>query len=205
MVTAGPTRERLDPVRYISNDSTGIMGYEIAAEAARQGFEVCLISGPVNLRFPPGVEVVNVVSAREMRDEVMARIADSDCLIMAAAVCDYRPEEQQKQKIKKNGDMTLKLVKNPDILLEMGQREGLIKVGFALETEDPVGNGRKKLKAKKLDLIIVNSKGPGEDPFGEGQRRYTIIDKEDNATETGKVTKKGMAKIIIGKVREIPG
>ncbi len=199
LVTAGPTIEPLDPIRYISNYSTGTMGYEIAREGAQRGFDVCLVSGPVNLVPPPGVDVVSVQTACEMRDRVMEKIEGCDCLIMAAAVCDYRPFRQRSNKIKKTEKMDLQLVKNPDILMETGQRKGLVRIGFALETENPLENGRKKLKTKELDLIVVNTKGP-EDPFGPGEKRFSIIDKNDAVREFEGLTKAQMAGIIMDEV-----
>jgi phosphopantothenoylcysteine decarboxylase/phosphopantothenate--cysteine ligase len=203
LVTAGPTIEPLDPVRYISNRSTGAMGYEIAAEGKRRGFEVCLISGPAHLTAPSGVETLNVLTAQEMRDKVIDRIGGYDCVIMAAAVCDFRPERSEKRKIKKRETMMLKLVKNPDILSEIGRKKGLVKVGFALETEDPFENARDKLRAKDLDLIIINTISKGSDPFGTGGARYALLDRNDNIREIGKRTKKQMAGIIMGEVEKL--
>ncbi len=205
LVTAGPTIEPLDPIRYISNHSTGTMGYEIAGECARRGFDVCLISGPVHLSPPSGVEVVKVTTAREMRDRVLERVGESDCLIMAAAVCDFRPGKVERQKIKKRGELRLRLVKNPDILLEVGQREGLVKVGFALETENPVENGKNKLRAKDLDMIIINTKSEGADPFGPGEKRYMLMDRGGNIREFKDVMKRQMARVIIGEVEKYFG
>ena len=202
LVTAGPTREPLDPVRYISNRSTGIMGYKIAAEGKRRGFEVCLVSGPVRLSSPPGVEVLNVTTAREMRDKVFERVDEYDCVIMAAAVCDFRPEKNEKQKIKKQKTRALRLVKNPDILSEIGRRKGLVKVGFALETENPLENAKSKLKAKDLDLIIINAIDSVSDPFGSGTARYTLLDSSGNIREIERSTKKRMAEIIIREVEK---
>ena len=196
LVTAGPTIEPLDPVRYISNYSTGTMGYEIAAQAAKEGYAVCLVSGPVSLSVPSGVEVVNVKEAREMRTRVIERIDEYDCLIMAAAVCDFRPENKKKSKIKKKKELTLKLVKNPDILMELTKNKGLIKIGFALETNNPIKNGKNKLKEKKLDLIVLNTISKKQSPFGSGRMEYTIIHSSGTVRHLKKRTKKQMAKII---------
>ncbi|MFH1553244.1 MAG: phosphopantothenoylcysteine decarboxylase [Candidatus Omnitrophota bacterium] len=149
LVTAGPTIEPLDPIRFFSNRSTGTMGFAIAAEARKKGFDVCLVSGPVHLSSPKGVERVNVQTARQMRDAVSERIGGYDCLIMTAAVCDFRPEKEAPQKIKKRETLTLKLIRNPDILLEAVREKNLVKVGFALETENPIQNAKKKLRKKK--------------------------------------------------------
>lgn len=199
LITAGPTIEPIDPVRYMSNYSTGTMGYEIASECVKRGFDVCLISGPVCLSPPLGVELIEVETSEEMKNEVIGRAGESDCLIMAAAVCDFRPVKVETSKIKKNGGLTLTLVKTADILAETGRREGFIKVGFALETEDPIGNGRKKLANKELDMIVVNVKSEKEDPFGPGKKKFSIIKNEDEVREE-EVTKKQMAAIIMDEV-----
>ena len=203
LVTAGPTREALDPIRYISNHSTGEMGYSIAAAGADRGFKVSLISGPTQIPAPFGVETVNVTTAREMRDEVMERAKAYDCLIMTAAVCDFRPAKRARYKIKKTGDMTLRLLLNPDILLEAAGRKSLVKVGFALETADPAANGRKKMREKNLDLMIVNEKNENNDPFGPGNKEYTMIRSDGSAKEIKGLEKRQMAGIIIDEVEKL--
>lgn len=205
LVTAGPTVEPLDPIRFLSNYSTGEMGYKIAAEGIKRGYEVCLISGPVKISSPDGAEVVKVQTAREMRDSVMERVEGVDCLIMAAAVCDFRPKKEEKNKIKKQQELTLSLEKNPDILLDAGHRDGLIKIGFALETEDPEKNGRAKLKAKDLDLIVINVKSAAEDPFGPGAKQYLTIDRDDNKKQINNITKEQMAETIIDEFERLRG
>ena len=203
LITAGATREHIDPVRFISNCSTGTMGYSIAAKAREKGFQTCLISGPTALDKPNNVEFVSVMTAREMRDEVIRRADEYDCLIMAAAVCDFRPASESPDKIKKKDGLTLELVKNPDILVEISQRTDLIKVGFALETGELVKNATDKLKNKKLDLIIANSIDENNDPFGTGAKGYTMIDKEGGITDIKEVTKDAMAEIMIDKIGEL--
>ncbi len=200
LITAGPTVEPIDPVRFISNFSTGLMGYKIAAEAVRRGFRVCLISGPVCLSPVDGAELVNVTTAREMRERVIERLDHADCLIMAAAVCDFRPSDVKERKIKKDGKMTLEFVENPDILKETGQRQGLVKVGFALETEDMIGNAEKKLEEKGLDLIIANIKSAEENPFGDGKKRFSVIDRDHNIGKLENVTKDECAASVLDEV-----
>jgi phosphopantothenoylcysteine decarboxylase/phosphopantothenate--cysteine ligase len=159
LVTAGPTREAIDPVRYISNHSSGKMGYAIARAAQQRGARVVLISGPVAIPAPVGVELINVVTAEEMRQAVVAHLQAATIVIKAAAVADYRPAEVSGTKIKKSSDdlMTLPLIKNADILAEIGaQKEGRVVVGFAAETTDLLENARKKLFSKNLDLIVAN-------------------------------------------------
>jgi len=203
LVTAGPTIEPLDPIRYLSNHSTGTMGYEIAKECVKRGHEVCLISGPVQLSLPAGVDIIDVETAREMKVRVMEQLDGADCLIMASAVCDYRPDREEAQKIKKGGSLNLKLVRNPDILSEASGKEGLIKVGFALETENPVQNAMDKLKAKDLDMIIVNTKSGVEDPFGQGKKRFVLINAAGAVKEFADIDKGRMASHIIDEVENL--
>lgn len=158
LVTAGPTREELDPVRYLSNYSSGKMGYAIARVAAQRGATVTMVSGPTCLEAPGGVELVQVTSAAEMRDAVMAVAPKAEVIIKAAAVADYRPVRRAGQKIKK-GDQSLQLEleKNPDILAELGRLPGdRVLVGFAAESEQLVEHARQKLETKNLDLIVAN-------------------------------------------------
>jgi phosphopantothenoylcysteine decarboxylase/phosphopantothenate--cysteine ligase len=174
------------------------MGYEIAREAAKKGFDTCLITGPVSLAAPSGVEVVKVQSACEMRDRVLERVENYECLIMAAAVCDFRPGKRKEEKIKKQEKMTLELVRNPDILSEVRPKEGFIKVGFALETgEEWLKNAKEKLRTKNLDLIVVNVKTEGKDPFGPGEKDFTLIDKTNNMKNLKGISKEACAKAIL--------
>jgi phosphopantothenoylcysteine decarboxylase/phosphopantothenate--cysteine ligase len=161
VITAGPTREPIDPVRYISNRSSGKMGYAMARAAAAQGAEVVLISGPVNLPEPPGIEVRNVLSAQDMYDATHACVGEADIFIAAAAVADYRPAEVKEQKIKKNeASMSIDLVRCPDILASVAAlAAGPFTVGFAAETEKVDDYARSKLDRKKLDMIIANRVG----------------------------------------------
>jgi phosphopantothenoylcysteine decarboxylase/phosphopantothenate--cysteine ligase len=159
LVTAGPTREELDPVRFLSNYSSGKMGYAIAAAARRRGARVILVSGPVSLAPPSGVECHAVSSAAEMRQAVLDHLPESTVVIKAAAVADYRPAARSGRKMKKGDEerVQLTLVKNPDILAELGRGKGdRLLVGFAAETEDLIEHARRKLEAKNLDLIVAN-------------------------------------------------
>lgn len=159
LVTAGPTREAIDPVRYISNHSSGKMGYAIARAAQQRGARVILVSGPVAITAPIGVELVKTVTAEEMRQEVLSRFDAATVVIKAAAVADYRPVEISSTKIKKGKSetMMLPLIKNTDILAEIGaKKKGQLVIGFAAETTDLLENARKKLHAKNLDMIVAN-------------------------------------------------
>ncbi len=161
LVTAGPTREYLDEVRYLSNGSSGRMGYAVAAAAHEAGHQVCLVTGPVALDPPPGVSVVGVVSAREMLATVMERLPDTDVVFGVAAVADYRPAVRARGKPQKaEAEISLQLLPNPDILATVGEQKGArVVVGFALEAGDAaaaITRGKAKLRRKHLDLIAVN-------------------------------------------------
>lgn len=175
LITAGPTREALDPVRYLSNHSSGKMGFALAEEAVAAGAEVTLISGPVNLTAPDRVTRVDVTSASEMRDAVLARAGECNVFIATAAVVDYRPEKPAEQKIKKDQDaMTLKLVRNPDILAEVAAlKNPPFTVGFAAETNDVERYATAKLNAKNLNMIAANRVGGADSAF----------DADDNALQ----------------------
>jgi phosphopantothenoylcysteine decarboxylase/phosphopantothenate--cysteine ligase len=172
LVTAGPTREALDPVRYLSNRSSGKMGYAVAAAARAAGAEVVLVSGPVTLPTPTGVRVLKVETAAQMHEAVLAELPGTDIFVGAAAVADYRPAEPAGQKIKKRDEsLQVALVRNPDILATVAAAEPCpFTVGFAAETDAVEANARKKLEAKRLDLIAANRVGPDEG-----------FDRDDNA------------------------
>lgn len=168
LVTAGPTREAIDPARYISNRSSGKMGYAIARGAWRRGAEVVLVSGPTALPPPLGVRLVKVTSAMEMHDSVLSLADDCQVVIKAAAVADFRPETCHRHKVKKEKAADeIRLARNPDILLTLGQRKrpGQVLVGFAAESDDLLGEGRRKLAKKNLDLIAVNDIGGSDTGF----------------------------------------
>jgi len=159
LVTAGPTREEIDPVRFLSNYSSGKMGYAIAVAASHRGARVVMVSGPVNLPEPHGVETIQVASAMEMHQAVMAEAEHADIIIKAAAVADFRPTARGEQKIKKGSSETMmvELQRNPDILAELGEKKGSrILIGFAAETEELLKNAREKLTKKNLDMIVAN-------------------------------------------------
>jgi phosphopantothenoylcysteine decarboxylase/phosphopantothenate--cysteine ligase len=179
LVTAGPTHEYIDPVRFISNPSSGKMGYALAAEARYRGAEVVLISGPVGLRHPSGIRVVPVRSAIEMSDACMAELPGSDVIIKSAAVGDYRAKNYSEHKIKRGGSqsMTLDLIANPDIAREIGKtrNRGQILVGFAAETEGIAENARSKLEQKNLDLVVANDVSGKDAGFAADTNKVEII------------------------------
>jgi phosphopantothenoylcysteine decarboxylase/phosphopantothenate--cysteine ligase len=177
LVTAGPTHEPIDAVRYVGNRSSGRMGYAVAREAAKRGAAVTLVSGPSPLPDPPGVEVVRVETAEEMRDAVLARFEGADAVVKAAAVADWRPKERAEVKLKKEaGTPELLLEPTPDILRELGERKGQrVLVGFAAETEDLEAAGRTKLREKRLDLIVVNEVGAPDTGFEADTNRAMLL------------------------------
>lgn len=202
IVTAGPTKEAIDPVRFISNHSTGKMGYAIAEKAALRGANVYLISGPTNLTSPMGVKVINVVSAKEMYKKIMEYYYEADVVIKSAAVADYAPAEISNQKIKKKEeDLTIRLVKNPDILYELGKiKENKVLVGFAMETQNLIENAKEKISKKNLDFIVANDLETEGAGFACDTNIVKIIDKNGYIESIPKMSKLDLADIIIDKV-----
>ena len=204
IVTAGGTEEALDPVRYLSNCSTGRMGYAVAAEAARRGAEVILISAPTHLDTPAGVRRVNVRSAREMYAAVMAEYETADAVVKAAAVADYRPAEIAPQKIKKSdGELTIHLTRNPDILMELGRKKThQVLVGFAAETENVETYAQGKLLKKNLDFIVANNVAEKDAGFSVGTNRVKIFFKDGRAEEHPLMAKSELAGIILDRLAD---
>ena len=204
IVTAGGTEEALDPVRYLSNRSTGRMGYAVAAEAARRGAEVILVSAPTHLDTPAGVRRVDVRSAREMYDAVMAEYENADAVVKAAAVADYRPAEIAPQKIKKSdGELTITLARNPDILMELGRKKTRqVLVGFAAETENVETYAQGKLLKKNLDFIVANNVAEKDAGFSVGTNRVKIFFKDGRAEEHPLMAKSELAGIILDRLAD---
>lgn len=200
LVTAGPTRESIDPVRYISNHSSGKMGYAIAAAAAKYTKDIFLISGPVAIEVPKDVYLFKVNSAIEMETSALSLYPRMDIVIMTAAVCDYRAASFSDNKIKKTGadTLTLTLVKNPDILASMGEKkEKQFLVGFAAETENLKANALEKLKNKNLDMIIANDVTKAGAGFGSDTNKVTIFSKDGDEKEFPLMPKKELAEEIM--------
>jgi phosphopantothenoylcysteine decarboxylase / phosphopantothenate---cysteine ligase len=201
LVTAGPTREPIDPVRFISNPSSGKMGYAIARVAARRGAQVTLVSGPTALADPPGVKVIRVETAEEMARAVDAEVGPMDLFVGAAAVSDYRPARVAPQKIKKaDGDETLVLARTPDILAGLGERHAgkpgaPVLVGFAAETEEVIARAREKLKRKRCDLVVANKVGAPGAGFGGDTNRVALVSASELAEIEG--TKEKVAETIL--------
>jgi phosphopantothenoylcysteine decarboxylase/phosphopantothenate--cysteine ligase len=219
VVTAGGTQEPIDPVRYVGNRSSGKMGYALATEARDRGAHVILISGPVALAAPYGVELHRVDTAMQMRDAVHRAVADADVLVMSAAVADFRPAAPAAQKIKKGssegqtpadqGGLPLHLVRNPDILGELAEkfsgqsgeaRRRLIRVGFAAETHDLVANAQSKLVAKQLDLLVANDVSRADSGFGTDTNKVLIFRADGTVEDLPVMPKTGVAAAIWDRI-----
>ncbi len=206
LVTAGPTRERLDPVRFISNPSTGAMGFAIALEAQARGAAVSLVHGPTHLPPPPVDDVSEVQTAEDMLGAVLQRIDQCDIYISAAAVADFRPEQAAAEKIKKSGreGLTLKLVPTPDIITEVRKRRpDLLLVGFAAETGDLESRAREKMHAKQMDMIVANDVTKPGAGFGEGTNEVLIIDRTGRSLRAGPAPKDEIAAAILDAVEDL--
>ncbi len=204
LVNAGPTREAIDPVRYISNHSTGKMGYAIAENAMLRGAEVTLVSGPTNIAPPKFVNIINVVSAQDMYEAVTASAADKDIVILSAAVADYRPTEVADNKIKKkDGDMSIPLTRTKDIIATLGadKPKGQFLCGFSMETENMLENSKAKLERKNLDMIVANNLKVAGAGFGTDTNVITLITRE-NAKELPLMSKKEAAAAILDAILE---
>ncbi len=204
LVTAGPTREAIDPVRFLSNGSTGTMGFALAAEAARRGAEVVLLAGPVALPTPEGVTREDVVSADDLLDAALAH-ADADLVIAAAAVADYAPAEPSDRKTKKaDGELVLRLRRTPDVLARLGaqKRAGQTLVGFALETHDGEANARAKLAKKHLDWIVLNSASEPGSGFGTGTNRVTLLGADGTREDLPTMPKAQVAAALLDRIVE---
>ena len=205
LVTAGPTRESMDPVRFITNHSTGRMGYAIAAQAKKRGAEVILVTGPVNLEIPAGVEGVPVTTAEEMYQAVMDRAADQDMIIKAAAVADYRPKQVNAQKTKKQeGSLVIEFERTRDILAELGKakREDQCICGFSMETEQVLENSQKKLEKKNADMIAANSLRESGAGFGTATNHLVLITR-DRKEDLGMRTKEECADVLLDRLHEL--
>jgi phosphopantothenoylcysteine decarboxylase/phosphopantothenate--cysteine ligase len=202
LVSAGPTHEKIDDVRFISNHSSGKMGYALAARAKLAGAEVTLVSGPVSLPRPDGIKVIDVITAEEMHRSMRLESLESDMIIMAAAVADYTPESPADGKIKKTeiGEkLTLDMKSTTDILKELGENKkaGQLLVGFALESEKEIEYGRKKLESKNCDMVVINSANKPDSGFGGDNNTITIIDRQGAQKEFPPMTKGECAGAIL--------
>ena len=205
LITAGPTREELDPVRYISNHSSGKMGYAIARAARHRGARVLLVSGPTCLQPPAGVELISVESARQMQQAVMERVGECTVVIKAAAVADYRPCVRHDNKLKKKDDqLCIELEKNPDILAELGQlAKRPILIGFAAETADLQANASSKLAAKNLDMIVANDVSQEGAGFNVSTNIARFIFRSGETEFQGLMSKDTLADLILDRIKGI--
>ncbi len=205
LVTAGPTQEAADPVRYLTNHSTGKMGYAIATVCARRGASVTLVSGPTALKKPQFVRTVEITTAKEMFEAVAGRASEQDIIVKAAAVADYRPKSVSSEKMKKkDGELTLELERTDDILAWLGghKRPGQFLCGFAMETQDLIGNARQKLQKKNLDMIVANSLRVEGAGFGGDTNVVTMIT-ENEELSLGKMSKEETASKIMDRIMDI--
>ncbi len=201
LVTAGPTREMLDPVRFLSNLSTGEMGYHIAREAQKKGFQVTLISGPVAITSPRRIKLIPVVSAGEMEKAVKLHFPKCDALVMTAAVCDYTPVHRSPQKIKRIYQKRVLFKRTRDILKSISLRKGnRCVIGFCLETENLEQNAIRKLRDKKLDLMVANLYGKSRVPFGRNKAKVLLIDRTFKKEWLPKMDKRKIARHLISWV-----
>ena len=206
LVSAGPTQEPIDPVRFISNRSSGKMGYALAEAAKARGAQVVLVTGPTGLPTPRGMEVVEVATAEEMLKALSSRLAWSTTVIMAAAVADFRPAHSAVQKLKKEGrtGLTIDLERTTDILASLSaQRTTQLMVGFAAETSDLIGHAKDKLTAKGLDLIVANDVTTLGGGFGSDWNAATLIDRQGAITELPLMPKRTLADAILNLAHEL--
>ena len=204
LISAGPTIAPIDPVRYITNRSTGKMGYAIAEEARDRGAEVVLVSGPTNLDPPKNIRVINIKTNEEMKNEIYDNFEWADIVIKSAAVADYKPKEYSQEKIKKGeGDLNLYLTKDTDILKSLGDmKTHQILVGFAAESNNVLNNAEKKLKNKNLDFIVANDITASDTGFGSEDNKVVIISKNNEKLELDKMSKKEVASNIFDMILE---
>lgn len=205
LITAGPTQEALDPVRFISNRSSGKMGFALAEAAGRRGARVIVVAGPVSLADPPGATVVHVRTAREMREAVLDRLAESTIIIKAAAVADYHLSQVPQQKVKKTSmRLSLELEPTPDILAELGQKKGdRLLIGFAAETEGLVEEARRKLKAKNCDMIVANLVGNAATGFESDQNEVVLVLHTGETVQLERASKRDIAHRILDQVLKL--
>lgn len=202
LITAGPTREYIDPVRFISNPSTGKMGFLIAKECVKQGYEVVLVSGSSSCEIPSGVAFVEAETAVEMEESVVKYFPQADVLVMSAAVSDWRPAVKSQEKIKRKEEWSLKLVPTADILKRVAKIKKPYQriIGFALETGDIIKNARKKLKEKDMDLIVADTPAF----FGEGEASMVVFIYKDGKTEKyTEITKEEISKKIVSLIKTL--
>ncbi|MDY6796817.1 MAG: bifunctional phosphopantothenoylcysteine decarboxylase/phosphopantothenate--cysteine ligase CoaBC [Actinomycetota bacterium] len=209
LVTAGGTREPIDPVRFIGNRSSGRMGYALAEIAVNMGADVILVSGPTGLQAPKGVELIDVLRAEEMREEVVRLAKDCDVIVMAAAVADFTPSEVSRHKVKKDNieELDLRLTRTRDILAELGKmkQKDQVLVGFAAETKEIEEHARRKMKAKKVDIMVANDVSSDDAGFASDYNRATIFFSDGGEMELDLIPKRDLARIIWEAAADLMG
>jgi phosphopantothenoylcysteine decarboxylase/phosphopantothenate--cysteine ligase len=199
LITSGPTREPIDPVRFLSNYSTGFMGSQLAEQALRLQAKVTVVSGPAEAPLPAGVKVIAVETAQEMAQALYARAPQADIVIMAAAVADYRPVRVAAYKLRRAGRLTLQLEATPDIIAGMPRTRGQVVVGFALESQGALAGGLRKQHRKRLDLVLVQDAAAGASPFGRNRLRAWLLEAEAAVCDLGWITKRRAARVLLDK------
>ena len=203
LISAGPTREAVDPVRFLSNYSTGYMGAQLAAEALTRGHRVSVVSGPTCEPLPAGVRVTGVESSRDMERALRAQAHDADAIIMAAAVSDFRPARTVHAKLQRRARLTLKLEATPDIIARLPRRPRQVIAGFALETDRVVARARRKLRTKRLDVLVVQQINGSSSPFGRHAVNAWLLERTGWVTRLGRTSKGRIARALLDKIERL--
>ena len=203
VISAGPTREPIDPVRFLSNYSTGTMGACVAQEAARRGYRVTLVSGPTEVPPPRGTRVIRVETSHDMQRALSRVMPEADALVMAAAVCDFRPVRVAHRKVPRQGAWTLRLTTTPDIVGTLPRRAGQVIVGFALETHAAMAHAVQKLKRKRLDCVIGQVFNGSGAPFGQRAVQAFVVRASGTVTRLGTVSKPRLARVILDEIEQL--
>jgi phosphopantothenoylcysteine decarboxylase/phosphopantothenate--cysteine ligase len=202
VISAGPTREPIDPVRFISNYSTGYMGSRLAVEALARGHGVVVVRGPTEEPMPAGARVVAVETSDEMARALRREAARADAVLMAAAVCDFQPLRVASRKLARRAHRSLRLQATPDLIAELPRRTGQVRAGFALETGAVIARAQRKLRAKRLDLVLAQ-RANGEGPFGRRSVRAWLVDRQGHVAALGARSKQAIARLLLDKVEAL--
>jgi len=203
LMSAGPTREPIDPVRFLSNYSTGFLGACLTREALRRGHRVTVVSGPTNIPFPAGARLIRVEQAREMQAALRQQLRRADVLIMAAAVCDFRPSHPRRTKLPRRRALRLALDVTPEIVGTLPRRRGQVVVGFALETDQIVKRAKEKLHAKRLDLLVGQQLHEGSSPFGQRPVDAILLRAAGPMKRLGNITKPRLARALLDEIEQL--
>ncbi len=203
LISAGPTREPIDPIRFLSNYSTGAMGARLATEALLRGHQVTVVCGPVTEPFPRGARLIPVERSTEMARAMRRQARQADVVVMAAAVADFRPAQRQDTKLARHGRLTLHLRATPDIIKNLPMRSGQVRVGFALESARVVPRAGRKLREKRLDLVLAQQASVTRPPFGRRPVRAWLLDRLGQVTRLGVVSKSSVARALLDKIEAL--